>query len=141
VQLPVPERVLLLAQRLIIYTVTDSFGCSTAATITDTVNTGGRVVAAITGIANECILGATSLLADVTPGGTWSSSNPAIASVGAGTGIVTGRGCWYCYYNLLSIRYGLCRRCGCYNTVNSVPVSTPITGFSKCLHGKYYDIV
>ncbi len=43
----------------------------------------------ITGNLNICI-GDTSTLHDATPGGTWSSSNPAVATIGSATGLVTG---------------------------------------------------
>ena len=46
-------------------------------------------VVPITGPTSVCA-GATITLSDATAGGTWSSSNAAIATVGAGTGIVTG---------------------------------------------------
>ncbi len=45
--------------------------------------------APITGAANICT-GSTITLSDITPGGTWSSSNPAVATIGSSTGIVTG---------------------------------------------------
>ena len=45
--------------------------------------------AVITGTTNVCV-GSTTTLSDGTTGGTWSSSNPALGSVGAGTGIVAG---------------------------------------------------
>ncbi len=47
------------------------------------------VVSAISG-ANNVSHGATTTLSDATPSGRWSSSNAAIASVGSGTGVVTG---------------------------------------------------
>lgn len=43
----------------------------------------------ISGTASMCA-GATTTLSNPTPGGTWSSSTPGIATIGAGTGIVTG---------------------------------------------------
>ncbi len=45
--------------------------------------------ASISGPSSVCV-GATITLTDGTPGGTWSSSNPSIASIGASTGIVSG---------------------------------------------------
>ncbi len=44
---------------------------------------------AITGTTNVCV-GLTTTLANATPGGTWSSSNTAQGTVGAGTGVVGG---------------------------------------------------
>ncbi len=68
-------------------TVTISYttSCGTATTIV-TVNTGAPT--AITGSNVVCDSGA-SVLTDGTAGGTWTSSNPGVASVGATTGIVT----------------------------------------------------
>ena len=70
------------------YTVTNSFGCATSVTAAETVNP-LPVVAAITGPTNECA-GTIMRLSDATLGGTWSSSNTSIATVGGTTGIVTG---------------------------------------------------
>jgi hypothetical protein len=44
----------------------------------------------------------TTTLADAVTGGTWSSSNTAVATVGSGTGVVTGSSGRYCYHYLLS---------------------------------------
>ena len=43
----------------------------------------------IMGNTTVCV-GSTTTLSDVTPGGTWGSSNTSVATIGAGTGIVTG---------------------------------------------------
>ena len=45
--------------------------------------------AGITGTSNVCV-GGTSTLSDATPGGSWSSGNPAIAAIVPGSGLVTG---------------------------------------------------
>jgi uncharacterized protein YjdB len=58
-------------------------GCTTYAVVTVLSSP-----AAITGVPNVCI-GATTNLGDATPGGTWSSSNIAVATVSGG-GVVTG---------------------------------------------------
>ena len=69
-------------------TVTNASGCSaTSAATTVTVNP-LPTVAAITGATNVCS-GLTTQLATATTGGTWSSSNTAVATVSA-TGVVTG---------------------------------------------------
>ncbi len=59
-------------------------GCSASKTITVT-----PMPAPISGAAGVC-LGATTTLTDATPGGSWSSSNTAIATIGSGSGVVTG---------------------------------------------------
>src|SRR4051794_28210035 len=45
-------------------------------------------VAAITGPANFCV-GTTATYSDATPGGVWSSSNPAVAVIGSASGVAT----------------------------------------------------
>jgi uncharacterized protein YjdB len=67
------------------YTVTNSCGSATA---TSTINVTPSISIA-TGSANVCT-GYTITLSDSTAGGTWSSSNTAIATAGMGTGIVRG---------------------------------------------------
>lgn len=69
--------------------VTDALNCSTTSvpvTTTVTVNTSP---APITGTTHVCPL-LTTTLSSLSAGGTWSSSNTGIATVGAATGIVTG---------------------------------------------------
>ena len=67
-------------------TITYTTPAACVSTATVTVNT---VPAPITGPGNVCI-GSTITLIDITPGGSWSSSNNAMATVGTGSGIVTG---------------------------------------------------
>ena len=67
------------------YSVTNSCGTSSA-TKTITVNT---TILPITGAISLCI-GNNTTLTDATPGGTWSSSNTAVATIGLTTGIVNG---------------------------------------------------
>ena len=108
------------------YTVTNTHGCSASISISNTVNP-LPVVLPITGITNECLTN-TAMLADATVGGTWSSSNTAIASIDA-TGLVTGNA-----GGIVTISYSTTNSYGCvgaattYDTVNTVPVATTITG-------------
>jgi len=68
-----------------IATITYSFGgCYNTKSVT--VNPNPSVVS---GASSVCS-GASTTLSDATTGGSWSSSNPSIASIGSGTGIVTG---------------------------------------------------
>jgi hypothetical protein len=69
-------------------TVTNASGCSATSTATVVTVNALPVVAAITGASNVCT-GSTTTLASSTTGGTWSSSNTAIATVST-TGVVTG---------------------------------------------------
>ncbi len=64
----------------IIYTA--GTGCIASAVVT--VN---AIPTAISGVTNIC-LGSSSNLTSLTPGGSWSTSNPVVATVGIGTGIV-----------------------------------------------------
>ncbi|GAA4339092.1 hypothetical protein GCM10023184_35970 [Flaviaesturariibacter amylovorans] len=68
------------------FTVTQN-GCSTTVPFQLTINP-SPAVAPITGNNTVC-LGATTPFASATPGGTWSSSNPAIAPISA-SGVITG---------------------------------------------------
>jgi uncharacterized protein YjdB len=70
------------------YTVTSAPGCSGVATITETVGI-APTVAPITGSSSVCG-GMTATLSNATMGGTWSSSDVTIATVGSSSGIVTG---------------------------------------------------
>lgn len=73
-------------------TISYSFGSSTC-TVTGTISVTAGITP-ITGPSFTCI-GSTVTLSNATPGGTWSSSNPSVASVaggvvtGAGTGVAT----------------------------------------------------
>lgn len=118
----------------ITYTYTDVLGCSGIATIPVTVNA-LPIVAPITGVTNVCV-GGTALLANATAGGVWSSSNIAVATIDA-VGTVSGLA-----GGIVTISYAVTDGFGCTgiattpDTVNVVPVSTPITGvLNVCLGG------
>ena len=70
-------------------TVTDALSCNTSFTPVTTTVTVNTAPAAITGTLIVCP-GLTTTLSSATAGGTWSSANPAIATVATGTGVVTG---------------------------------------------------
>ncbi len=71
----------------ITYSVT-SF-CGTGFTTSPVNVSVGTTVAPITGTLAVCP-GGTTVLSDITPAGSWSSSNPAVATIGNSSGIVTG---------------------------------------------------
>ncbi len=112
---------------MVFYIYTDGFGCSSLAGASETVNP-LPVVAAITGVTHEC-MGATTTLASATPGGVWSSSNILIATVGSGSGIVTG-----VMPGVATIVYTVTDTLGCSgaaavnDTVHTLPAAVPITG-------------
>lgn len=82
----------------------------------------GATPAAITGASGVCI-GSDITLSHAVAGGTWSSSNPAVGSVDAATGIVTGIA-----FGATTITYEVSN--GCFTTkpisINNLPL--PITG-------------
>jgi hypothetical protein len=59
-----------------------------------------QTIAPITGPDSVC-LGANITLSDASPGGTWISSNPGVATIGSATGIVTGIS-----HGIANIKYG-----------------------------------
>lgn len=115
----------------ITYEITNGSGCANESSVAVIVNP-LPVVAAITGTATVC-QGSSTTLSNVTPGGTWSSSNVAIATVdviGTVTGVAAGT---------VTITYEVVNGSGCSKlqsltvTVNAVPVADPVSGtFSVC---------
>jgi uncharacterized protein YjdB len=97
------------------YTLTD--GCFVARLMT--IN---QTPAAISGINSACA-GLASTLADITVGGTWTSSVPALAFVGSSTGIVTGVAAGNPVISYTSPN-------GCYSTITFTvnPLPAPIGG-------------
>ena len=69
--------------------VTNAVGCDSAATLILTVNNAPEPPATIVGTSN-IIIGTSYPLSSATPNGVWSSSNAAIATVNATTGLVSG---------------------------------------------------
>ena len=116
------------------YTVTNAAGCTAAASYPVTVNA-APVVAAITGVTNECVGGITSL-ADLTDAGLWTSGNPSVASVDSGTGVVTGVS-----GGIVTISYTFTSPMGCVgyafanDTVNTIPFASPIIGSNQVCAG------
>ncbi len=92
-------------------------GCT--ATLTVTVNS--ATPSPISGAATVCT-GQTITLSDATPGGTWSSSNTAFATVGSSTGIVTG-----VTSGTAIISYTISNACGTGYVVYPVSISNPIS--------------
>jgi trimeric autotransporter adhesin len=68
------------------YTVSNACGSAVA---TKVVTVNSAISSPITGTLTTCI-GATTTLSNTTTGGTWSSSTPAVATIGSASGIVTG---------------------------------------------------
>ncbi|MGX5817068.1 Ig-like domain-containing protein [Chitinophaga lutea] len=117
----------------ITYTVTSGAGCVNSVTQDITVNA-LPVVPAITGTPDVCVGSATSL-ANTLAGGTWTSSNPAVASITT-TGVVSGIAA-----GTATITYEVTNAAGCKSsqtitiTVNALPVMTPITGATTVCEG------
>jgi len=116
----------------ITYAVTNSFGCSAQVSTVNTVNT-TPVVLPITGPAGECV-GTTIALSDATPGGSWSSSNPSVATVG-GTGIVTGMSTGSATISYSVSSGGCAGLATVSNSVSTAPVASAITGATHVCTG------
>ena len=108
-------------------TVTYQFATGCSAQHTVTVN---PVPLAITGNANICA-GQTSILSDITTGGTWSSGSNSIATVGSLTGIVTG----VQPGGITTISYTLNTGCAATKTFTVNPLPPAITGPSSICTG------
>ena len=93
-------------------TVTNASGCSATSTATTVTVNPLPTVAAITGATNVCS-GLTTQLASATTGGTWTSSNTAVASVSA-SGVVTG-----VTAGNVTITYTITDANGCTNTATA----------------------
>ena len=116
----------------ITYTFTNANGCSTTISADVVVNP-LPVVAAITGNLNICT-GTDSQLDDVTPGGTWGSSNTAVATViasGANAGLVSGVG-----PGNSIISYMVTDGNGCTKTVTA---TVTVTLHSDCCADNHYS--
>ncbi len=108
------------------FTIMNSGGCTASATTVVTVN---PLPATITGTASVCI-GFTTTLSSASTGGTWSSSNAGVASVVAGTGVVTGNSA-----GTANITYTLPTGCFTFTTV-TVNTNPPAIGggpFDVCV--------
>ena len=108
-----------------IITYTLSTGCYVTTTLTVS-----PAPTAITGVASICV-GATTTLSDGVAGGTWTSSNITIATVGSTTGVVTGGA-----VGTAIITYSLGGSCRATKVVTVTAGAGPITGtFGICVGG------
>ncbi|MBK7134350.1 MAG: Ig domain-containing protein [Bacteroidales bacterium] len=105
---------------------TDGSGCYTIQPVIATVN---PLPAPITGTLTVCV-GSTTTLSDITPGGSWSSATPAVATIDAG-GVVTGVSA-----GTSLISYTLPTGCEETTTVTiTAPTAQTITGVSSLCIG------
>lgn len=102
---------------IISYTVTNLCGSTTTTSSITIVGLG--IIPGITGPIGVCS-GTTDTLSDAAAGGTWISSNTAIATVGIGTGIVTG-----VTSGTVTISYTVTGACGTIVAVRKVIVNMP----------------
>ena len=120
-------------QTTVWYIVTNGNGCTDSLSKKITVVTPS--IASIAGVNAVCIGNSTSLT-DATPGGIWSSANPAIATINT-TGLITG-----VKAGSINIVYTVNNAIGCTNqvilpfTVNGLPVIPPIAGVNTVCLGK-----
>ncbi len=92
--------------------------------------------ASITGYNMECI-GSTTTFSDATLGGVWTSGTPAVATIGASTGICTGVS-----YGPSTIMYTIGGACTvyAYDTVPAPAIYTPISGPSSVCIGSTINL-
>ena len=120
------------------YAVTNGSGCTTAVTFDVAVHDLPGVLP-ITGTFSVCV-NSTTDLNNGTAGGVWSSSDPAIASVNAGNGIVTGK-----VAGTATISYTVTDTYGCATVVtedvivNALPVPT-LTGPNPICQGSVGNV-
>lgn len=110
-------------------TVTDALSCTTSSVPVTTTVTVNSAPAAITGTTLVCP-GLTTTLSSATVGGTWSSSNVAVATVAAATGVVTGVAS-----GTATITYMLGSLCVTTTTVTVDIPPAPITGSMSLCQG------
>ncbi len=103
------------------YTVTSTDACGSVTTTARTINV--NPVSAIVGTTTICAGGTSSLMC-IPSGGTWASSNPSIASVGASSGVVTGNA-----LGSATITYTTPAGCSNTVTVNVIVPVAPIIGY------------
>ena len=106
----------------IIYTL--PAGCTAVMTVTVNPNPGS-----ISGPSNVCVFSSVNL-SSATPGGTWSSSNPTVASIGFFTGIVTGISA-----GPVNITYTVSTGCFTTTTITVNPLPLSILGISNVCTG------
>jgi uncharacterized protein YjdB len=107
---------------------TATISYAAAGSVVTTVFTVSPAPAAITGTTSFCETGGTTL-SDATPGGTWSSSNSLVFTIGSSTGIATGVHAGYAYAN-----YNVGPGCAAsaYITVNTTVVDSIFGGSTVC---------
>jgi len=111
---------------VITYTVTNNNSCTTAVTYTITVNP-LTVVAAIANTGDVCV-GKTRTLTNATTGGVWTSASPAIATINATTGEVTGVSAGNSVISYTVTNANQCETTVSYTiTVNPLPATPVVT--------------
>ena len=113
-------------------TIKNSFtGCTSTTVITIVVKPLPPIPVPITGTTTIC-LGATKLLSDATPGGTWSSTDATIASVDT-TGLITGIGAGSA--TISYIITNSCRAASASTPVTVISGPLPISGTASVCEG------
>ncbi len=106
--------------------ITYTNGCGTPATVSVNVNSLPDVITGNTGIC----MGSTSTLSDASGAGVWTSTATSIATVGTGSGIVSGIAA-----GVSTISYTALNGCAATTTVNVIPPLAPITGAPAVCQG------
>ncbi len=109
------------------YTVTSTDACGNTTTATKTITV--NPVSPISGATSVCT-GATATLSDAITGGTWSSSNTSIATIGSATGIAAGIAT-----GTATITYTTATGCNITATLTVLPPPPAITGTNTVCQG------
>ncbi len=106
----------------VVITYTVPTGCIAQKTVT--IN---PLPAPVSGASSVYCIGSTTTLSDATPGGVWSSNNTSVATIGSGTGFVTGVAA-----GISTVTYAL--PTGCFTTIpeNISSSPAPISGSNVC---------
>jgi len=117
----------------ITYTVPGTGGCTNASTTRSVTVTAAPSAGAISGIQTICT-GGTSTFSSTISGGTWSSSNPSVATINSSTGVITGLAA-----GTSIITYTVAGTGGCANatatrtiTVNQTPTLSSSLTSTRC---------
>ncbi len=105
------------------YVVANSCGASFASRSVSVSGSVPSVAAISTGATSVCAGGGTITLADATAGGTWTSSNPSVATISSSTGVLTG-----VTVGTTVITYSVTNSCGTsFATININVITAPTT--------------
>ena len=109
--------------------------CGQALSGTAVVTVNPNPFSSISGSRGVCV-GGTDSLGNITTGGTWTSSNTSLATIGASSGVLYGISVGHD-----TVRYTLPTGCFVFDTFNVLPLPLPITGPSNVCMGASINLI